>query len=570
MPRLWPVIAILAAAIAVAVFVFGGDVSDDTSLDEGQDYIDGNEKNPELMAAEAIRRKKAADAEAARRAAEAKKREPQSTDLVPFLEGVVVDARTNEPISGAGIFVEPSQQPCPRLPNDLRWRLRDVELVRKLKKPNARIISSTVTGADGRFRWMTQRESLGFTLDFFVIAPGYVTGILCRPDAGSDLTIRLQPALKFGVRVTDHHGRPVEGAVVVVRPGEETKGELGHAGIAVTDKQGRCEIDGLMPGDIEVTGDHPAYMPVTEGPLDPANQNEIELRLPPAMRLTFQLRSDDASEIKNPTLRWVTDGNPPHEDLLILPVKGSGPPAAPLSEVKSQAVRIPCDHRNVQLELKADGFEAWRPPAEPLPAEGGEKDIIAVLVRDTSLASLRLKFKDADGKAVSYADMKGVPGITRMDGKDPGSVVIEGGQTLFFPALPAGPYRIAVRSPDHAPVAEDVDVVAGEANEVAVTLRPPAKLKVVFRSTEPITVRFRLRRSGRILPAFPVGGTSGTEAATGMQPLVAQGAEGATFTGMDAGPVTIDVTDPTLAAEARTVQLREGETTEVEIDVRKR
>jgi len=567
MNRIWPVIAVLAAAIGIAVLLFGGERSDDASMPEDEPWLDDAEKRPELMAAEAIRQKQAADAEAARKkAAEDAARRARGTKVL-FLKGVVVEEATGRGIALATLTSEGAQEACPRLP--LRMALMRHGHARQLVGSATEPVS-VQTDAEGRFTWMVQDAVTQGQVDVFVEAPGYVATALCKPAPGADVTVRLKKALKLKCTVTDRHGRPVEQAIVSVTPAEETKGDLGHTGFGQTDAQGHTDIDGLLPGDVVVTADHPSYMPVTEGPLDPATRKEVELRLPPAMRFTFQIRSDDASEIKNPTVRWVTDGKPPAEDLLLLPVAASGPPAAPLSEVKSSAVRVPCAHRNVQFELKADGFEALRPPAEPLPAEGGEKNIIAVLVRDTSLASLRLHFQDAEGEVVSFASMKGVPDITRLDTRPPGSLVLETGETLWFPALPAGPYRVTVYSPDYAPVEQDVDVQAREANEVTVTLRPSAKLKVVFRSTEELTVQFRLRRDGRIVPAFPVGATLGEKDASGLQPLVVHGADGATFTGLDTGSVTIDVNDPTLSAEARTVQVTEGETTEVEIDVRKK
>ena len=205
----------------------------------------------------------------------------------------------------------------------------------------------------------------------------------------------------------------------------------------------------------------------------------------------------------------------------------------------------------------------------PIECEGTPRDLGLDQGRACADA-LRMRFEDADGKPVSYGAMQGKPSIVRLDQKDPGTVVLEGGETLFFPALPAGPYRIGVHSPHYAPVEQDVDVVAGEKNEATVKLRAPAKLKVLFTAPERLVVRFRIRRDGRILPAFPVGATEAGTQATGLQPLIAHGSQGAVFTGLDAGPVTIDVTDPTLSAEAKTVDLREGETTEVEIEVRKR
>ena len=567
MNRLWPVLVLLAAAVVVAVLLFGGEQAEDGALPQDEPFLDEEVRRPELMAAEAIRQKQAADAEAARRkAAEDAERRARGTQVL-FLKGVVVEDATGKAVAGATLTSEGAQEPCPRLP----FGLALMRYAHAAAGPSPATDPAVVQAAtDGRFTWMVGTAVVQGQVDVFVEAPGYVTAALCKPVPGSDVTVRLKKALKLSCLVTDRHARPVEGARVVVQPASAHLNELGHTAFGLTDAEGRCTVDGLLPGEVLVTADHREYMPVTEGPLDPAVQKEVELRLPPAMRFTFQIRSDDASEIKNPTLRWTTDGKLPSEDLLLLPVRPSGPPAAPLSEVKSEPVRVPCVDRNVQLELKADGFEAWRPPAEPLPAEGGEKNIIAVLVRDTSLASLRLSFQDADGTKVSFAAMKAVPNIARLDAKDPGSVVLEGGETLYFPALPAGPYRVTLHGPDYAPVSQDVDVVAREPNEVTVKLRPPAKLKVVFLATEPLTLGFRLRRDGRILPAFLVGAAAGEAQATGLQPLVVHGSDGAVFTGLDAGAATIEVTDPTLAAEAKTVQLREGETTEVEIEVRKR
>jgi hypothetical protein len=48
------------------------------------------------------------------------------------------------------------------------------------------------------------------------------------------------------------------------------------------------------------------------------------------------------------------------------------------------------------------------------------------------------------------------------------------------------------------------------------------------------------------------------------------GEEGVVLTGLAAIPHTVEVMDPTLLAAPVTVSLREGETEEVEIDVRRR
>lgn len=564
MARHWPFFVLAAALVAVIGLLVAGGQDEGTSLDTTEDYLE-DEKNPELMTSEAAKLKRERDAEAARRKAKEATRPPPARRTLVF-KGIVVDDATGAAISGARIGFEFARQPCPRTPHVVAQPMNERAADFGPRSP------STTSGADGRFVFeLPGLIKKRIEIDACATAAGYVPAMICAQSWGSEVTFRMRKALKLKVRVADQHGRPVHGASVRTGPVEGAANDLGRVGVAASDEHGHCEIDGLLAGDIMITADHAEFMPTTQGPFDPVADKQIEIRLLPAMRFTFKLRSDDGSEIKNPTLQWRTDGTPPHEHLLVMAVTPNGPPGTPRAEVDSAAVRIPCDHRFVQLELKADGFEAMRPPPEPLPAEGGAKEIIAVLVRDTSLAPLKLSFQDPSGKPVPYSDLgAGQPSITSLDGKDIGSVTFTGGETLNFDSLPAGRYRIGKHSPTYAPAEVDVDVRAGEKNEVTIKLKPAAKLRVTFRSSEKVTVRFRLRRSGRILRAFPEGGrtTTGAEG-SGLQPLRA-GEGGAVFTGLSEGSVTIDVTDPTLVAEAKTVTLREGETTAVEIDVRKR
>ncbi len=575
MRRLVPVLVLAAVAAAAAVFLLGGDDDESLSLPVDRDVAGPEGRRPELMATEAVRRRKEANAQAARERAAAERNAPppEATDL--FLRGIVLDDATGRPVAGALVWAEAAQAVCPRLPHRESYRvLQEAGWATTYRQPSVTLRPTSVgTGPDGRFTWRVERSTAPGPRthhDVFASAPGHVTAVVCDPTPGSEITIRLPKALRLKVLVTDQHGRPVPGATVRAAPSGDTPPLPGHAGVAGTDEAGRCEIDGLLPGEILVTADHPAFMPTAAEPFDPSLKKEVEISLPPAMRFSFTLRSDDGSEIHNPTLQWQTDGQPPHQDLLLLRATASGPPNAPAAEVQCAAVRIPCDHANVQFELKADGFEAIRPPAEPLPGEGGKKEGIVVLVRDTTLAPLRVRFVDPEGKPVPYGDLGAAPpSILSLDGKEIGSVTFVGGEALFFESLPAGRYRIGKRSPAYAPAEVDVDVRAGETNEVIVKLRPTAKLKVVFRAGERIVVRFRLRREGRILPAFPASAQDAGTSASGLSPLEA-GADGEVFTGLGAGSVTVDVTDPTLVAEAKTVTLREGETSEIEIDVRKR
>jgi len=579
MRRLVPVLVLAAAALGAAFFLFGGGEDESLSLPVDEDVAGPDARPPALMATEAVRRRQEADAEAARRKRAAERNVPPPDTTEPFLRGRIVDDATGRPLAAAVVWAEPAR-PLSLLPQRESWRIWTEDgWSQRWVQPSVTLRpSSVVTNAKGRFVWRVERGTApgdDARAVLFASAAGHVTGRMELSAGESDVTLRLQKAIPLHVLVTDGQGRPVAGATVRAKPSGDTPRAPGHAGVAGTDETGRCVIDGLLAGEIVVTADHPSFMPAMEWPIDPATQKEVTLRLPPAMRFTFTLRSDDGSEIRNPTLRWVTDGKLPHEDLLLLHVTNGGPPSAPATEVKSAVVRIPCDHANVQLEIKADGFEAVRPAPEPLPTEGGEKALILILVRDTSLAPLRIRYEGADGKPVAYSDLGAAPpSLLSLDDQEIGSVTFVGGETLFFQSLPAGRYRIGKRSPKYAPAEVDVDVRAGETNEVTVKLKPTAKLRVLFRAAERLVVRFRLRRDGQILPAFPASAsTPGADAtgtdASGLSPLQA-GADGETFTGLGAGSVTVDVTDPTLVAAAKTVTLREGETTEVEIDVRKR
>ena len=233
-------------------------------------------------------------------------------------------------------------------------------------------------------------------------------------------------------------------------------------------------------------------------------------------------------------------------------------------------MRIPCDHREVRIELKADGFEPWIPRAEPLPVGGGERTIIASLRRDATLASLRIHFEDPDGDPLDYAELRAVPGIARLDERPMSAgIVLETTETLHFPALPAGPYRIGVRCPAFAPGEIDVQVKAGEQNEATLRLSEPAKMLLKFSATERLLVRFRFLHRGQMVPGFPEG-QDVDPAEAGTKPLVVQGNEGTVFSGLPPGPLVVQVTSEDVVAAPRSVQMIAGETIEVDIEVRKR
>ena len=344
----------------------------------------------------------------------------------------------------------------------------------------------------------------------------------------------------------------------------------GLAAVQRSNAQGDCVLDGLVPGSVTVTADHPAYMPFTFGPFEHDKVDDIELKLAPAMRFSFQIRSDDGSAIENPVLTWKTDGKPPAQDLLLLQVTDNGPPAQPKAEVKTTTVvRVPCSHAHVQLELKADGFQPWRPQPEPLPPEGGARTIIASLTRDTSLAPLTVRFEDPEGEPVLYRDLNATLDTPlALDGQEVGAITLESSETLFFPSLPAGRYQFGVRSARYAPAIFEVQLVAGQQNEHLVRLTPSARLRIRFVAPEKLTVKFRILQEGTVVQAFRLKDDG--EPAGGTGPLQADGNEGALFGGLPSGTVTIDVTDPALSAPGTSVLLEPGETAEVEIEVRRR
>ncbi len=547
MAKLWPVLAIAAAAIVAVVLMLGGE--------DGAGYVDDDEiigydeqGNPILMTSDPSRRPKREPKPEPVKSEKA--RQPEGPIQVTFSTGAVLDAVSKAPIPGALIWAEPPGRRCPRLPSS------------KDDKAHAQ----TSSGKDGRFTLSMQGARNWAPHDLFASAKGYVVEVHCAQSQSSDVTFLMRRALQQKVRVTDLHSRPIAGAKLEITPADGTPALPGHAGYGRSDRNGDAEIDGLIPGEVMLEADHPLFMPTAVGPFDPATSDEIEIKLAPALRLTLVIRSDDGSDIKNPTLAWTTNGTPPHRGLKLLQTSPTNEDSR--AEVKAVPVRIPCDHRTVQLEVKADGFEPWVPEAEPLPVEGGERELIASLRRDLSLGSLTVRFEDNAGNAVNYREMRPAPNITRLD-RQPisGGIVLETAETLNFPAMPQGPYRIDVVSPGYAPASVEVTVRAGEKTEAVCRLEQPAKLKINFVASERVTVRFRLMKDGRIVPAFPEGQPPNPNE-SGTPPLAIQGNEGTVFTGLPSGPIVIRVTNADLVAAPRTVQLRAGETTETEIQVR--
>jgi protocatechuate 3,4-dioxygenase beta subunit len=560
MQRLWPVLAILAAG-AVAWMLLAGD-EEGGGYQDDTDVIGYDEQgNPILLTAEGAGPR---ETKPPAKKPDAADEDTDASDVrLLWFEGVVLSEATGQPIAGARLTAERGRG-GPRLPRG-PVTLADGRLAQPLP---------ATTDASGRFRWMVDTvlhmASLG-GYAVFVSAPGHVMAVRDGPglNQGETVTIRLKKALLQAVRVTDLHSRPVEGTKLTILPAEGTPQVPGHASAAVSDADGRASLDGLLPGAVMLTADHPAFMPQTTGPFDPAKAVPLEVRLAPAYLLTFEIRSDDGSDIENPTLAWRTNGQPPHEDLVLLTVIPRGPESAARSEVHSLPVRIPCDHREVAIEIKADGFEPYIPQAELLPVNGGERTIVASLRRDRSLAVLDVRFEDPDANPVSYASLNPVLEIARLDPRPMSSgITVESGETLHFGSIPAGPYRILVRSAKFAPAEFDVEVRAGETNEKLVKLTEPARLKIRFTATEQLLVRFRILVQGKVIVAFPENADEAPQDA--QAPLVVEGGEGMVLSGLPTGPVTVEVTSENLVAAPYTAHLRAGETVEADIGVRVR
>ncbi len=576
MARLAPILFVLAALIVGAILLFGGDKEQDDDFDYSEDnWVEG--KGPELRTSDAPR-------------TGTRKKSPSTTNTpdeqgpprgrAKFITGVVLDAASGKPIAGATLQAEHAAGVCPRLAFTV---LQGARIPSSAYDGSSGpigpmpLMGSVRTGEDGRFTWWVgDVRTLADPCDVTASAPGYVTTMACKPSVGDDITIRLEKAVTLTVEVTDPHGRPIEAAMLMVRPGPKTRPIPGTAGAGTTDENGRGMVPGLAPARLDpetdertsvvLHVDHPDWMPYASEPFDPGTTKQMQVKLQPALKLSLKIRSDDGSAVANPILTWTTDGEPPatHGDLLT--VSPNGPEGEPTSEVVSEPVRIPCAHRNVLLQVKADGFTEWR-QKEPLPADGGTREVIAILTRDTGLTSLTLRYENASGELVPYTQLgSATPELTRLDNESIGSVAIEQGQALVIKSLPPGSYRVTKRSPSYAPATIDVEIRAGEPTEKTLKLEPPAKLRVRFTSNAPYTVEFRLVQGRYVVPGFRLKEDGTLDEAQGGT----ETGRGALFTGLPAGRVTLEVTSPGLVAPPTALNLALGETTEVEIEVRAR
>ncbi len=478
-----------------------------------------------------------------------------------WFQGVVVDAQTGRGVPGALLLVELHREPCPRFAAPSSG----------FDKPVRPIARAKATDANGAFEVLGPKEFADGEYDLFVTADGYVTTVVCLPGR-EELTITLARALQMKGRVTDPHSRPIEGATIKGGPAQDLPLVPGSVGEAVSDREGRFVIDGLAKAAVVLEVDHPHYMPSKTGPLVPGSNVEHEIQLAPAFRASFEIRTADGEDIANTTLQWGVPGDPESSRVQLLTGAYTGPPARPKSEMKSEVVRIPVSYERVDLEIKADGYAPWRATGEPLPADGGERVYQVELARDATVGSLRIKLVDEEGAEINYMEMQGVPSVMWLgQGVMRQAFVIQGGEDLYFPALPAGPYRIGVRSAAYGPGIVETKVVPRQKTEVEMKLGPPAKVRVRFTARERVVVQFRFLFEGRVVHAFP---EKAIEAPEGMdadaESLHADSEGGLLVTGLGAGRHVLEVTSPNLVPLTRVVDLTPGETAELEIEVQLR
>lgn len=471
----------------------------------------------------------------------------------------VVDAGTGQVLPGAHVWFEPSREPCPRLPGEEYLLPPPDEL-------SSRAVVRHAADTEGRFELSTDRfarPSSG-ALDVFAQAPGYVLGVACGVRLPGATTIRLATGLALKGRVLDLRGAPLADAVVLARPGPNTTPVPGHAGWAVTDTEGRFAMGGLLPGLLTLRVEHVGHFPLTATGEDPSDGQERTFRLAPAFVLRFRLRTDDGREVVNPTVHVTAAGRPPLELLELLSLTGDTDADGRLTG----GVALPATSPMVNIEIKADGYAPWSRPSEPVPEEGGERVLRVTLARDVLQGSLRLAFEDEAGRPVNYAEQNPLPPtLMPLDRQIlGGGVVLEPGEALRFPALPVGRYRVEVRAFAYAPGLVEALVSGGAENEVRVTLRPTARLRVRFTAASARIVRFRLLQGAAVVPALPETPLL-QPTRLGEEPALAAGEGGVLLGGLAAGSYVVEVLSDDLQSSRTSVSVREGETEEVEIRV---
>lgn len=595
-------VLVIAGALAFgAMQLLGSDTDQEGDYDIAGDSTlpEEGEGGPMLRADEAGRareesRRAREKAEAERKAREAAQ---ASGKTRVWLTGRVLDAGTSEPVPRARLAYEPSREPCPRLPGGAHpGRLRYESII----NPDGTTIANVMPGdyripeneqlaqadAQGTFRievptdWHSKSP-----VDLIASAPGYITGFHCKiapdHDPKDEIVIRLASAKQVSGRVVDPLGRPVPQAIVYAMPAKHTTAAPGNSAYTTTSDEGKFLLEPLSgKGGVRLRIDHDAYMPKELWHGSPESRTKTyaerlaqDIVLTPAYRVRFGMRTADGGKIVNPSISWKTDGNPPSSGVDLLGGSHDGPAAAKESQYQSTEVRIPASHRAVTIEIKADGYRAWRTENEPIPADGGEHTFDVLLERDQNVGRLALRFVNDTGETVTYASLgAGPPRIAWLgQGHPGGALVMEPGEGLVFPALPAGPWRIGLTMPGYAPVSVDATIAGGDKQERTVKLTAPARVRVRFTAQEALQVRFRILQDGKPVQAW-IAAEGGARPASEEAELSGQAsAEGwVEITGLAEGNYDLEVTSNELRPTRRSISASINAPPEYEIEVSRR
>jgi hypothetical protein len=493
---------------------------------------------------------------------------PRPRETIDWLAGTVVDASSGEALAGVQIRIEPATAPCPRLPRHGR-PTGDIDPTRS--GIDMREVVNARTDAEGRFAIEYTVGTHKGPVDVFAFAEGYVTGCVCDVSDDMGIVVRLQPGKRITGRLVDPAGRPVLGAQVLAALPEGRVNLPGTTGETRSDTDGAFVLAELGDEAVVVMVDHPDFVPHDTLPIDPGTGELQEIVLVPAWRLTFLMRSDDGEALRNPTIEWKTSGAFPAAGVELLSASAVGPPARPESELRSDVIRIPTDRRTVDIQIKADGYLRWKTSGEPLPPDGGEREFQLTLERDLSIGRLRIRLIDEGGGPIHFAESGAeLSGLTWLGKPEdvPSAIVQEPGDALTFPSIKAGKYRMRFSAPGFGPTTTDVEVPPGGARDVDVTLGPPARLRVRFRSPLRTVVHFRIVKDGH--PCYPEREADDATPRDDTTRLTAPEDGGLVVTGLGGGVHTIEVLNDDLAPVSHAVSLEPGALVEAVVDVQPR
>lgn len=494
------------------------------------------------------------------------------------IEGVVVHASNQTPVAGAWVMAEPARLPLDRLPHGLRIALPGSEGERIEPDIGFEPGLSFSTDAQGRFRILYSQ--LGNVVDpddrfdLFAGAPGLVAAAIGAVAPGDSPTIALESGLFLSCEVMGPDRRPVAGVRLVTVPVNDAKSVLPHLAAVRTDEFGRAELGGLARGPVYVGVASPKFLRALHGPFDPQDGQLVSLSLVGVFEATFDMETADGIAPVAVTVSHSTNGSPPDRGIQMLQLESARPDVAGAAKWSSAPVRVPCRHGQVVFEVKAESHGLWTSEPIELPPMGGAQRIAVRLPAAGAAAVLEVAFEDELGQAKPALSLSlRLDAILALEGQAVGgAVVVRIEDRLTLSSLPAGRYAITIRTPNAAPISFEAAARPLPVDAVVAVLRPPAKVRVVFRAAEPLLVPFRIYEQGRAVPAFleREPGAAPATRDTEDRPLIGGSLEGDVLTGLGAGTYEIVVESETLLAKPASFRAVPGDTVHVEIDVERR